>query len=97
MYGRRTAMEIMFSMKVKEDGKTVTVLLLCPECREEVQMAREPAGVRFRCGTHGELGTLTSEEFMEGVREAQKKAADQFRLGEPKRIRIIPADPPRVN
>ena len=31
-------MEIKFAMKIKEDGKTVQVLLLCTECQGELEM-----------------------------------------------------------
>jgi hypothetical protein len=86
-------MEIMFSMKVKGDGKTVQVLLLCTECRQELEMAKGPASVRFRCRKHGELGTLSAEEFADGIRQAQERAAEQYGLGKPVRINITPAEP----
>ena len=86
-------MEIMFSMKVKSDGKTVQVLLLCPECRQELEMAQGPATVRFRCGKHGELGTLSAEKFADGIRQAQERAVEQYGLGKPVRINITPAEP----
>jgi hypothetical protein len=50
-------MEIMFSMKIKKDGKTVQVLLLCTECKGELEMAAGATIVQFRCRKHGELGT----------------------------------------
>ena len=33
-------MEIMFSMKIKEDGKTVRVEMPCTECQTELEMAK---------------------------------------------------------
>jgi hypothetical protein len=86
-------MEIMFSMKLKPDGKTVRVEMLCTECRSELQMAESAAGMRFRCRKHGELGTLTPEEFADGLRQAQEKASKQYGLGEVKRMRIITGEP----
>lgn len=86
-------MEIMFSMKIKEDGKSVQVLLLCTECRGELEMAAGASTVRFRCRKHGELGTLSAEEFADGMRQAQERAAEQYGLGKPVRINIAPAEP----
>lgn len=86
-------MEIMFSMKMKEDGKTLRMLLLCTECRQEVEMARGGGGVRFRCPKHGELGTLSPQEFADGLRQAQEKAAQQYGLGKPVRVTVKPAEP----
>lgn len=86
-------MEIMFSMKIKEDGKTVQVLMLCTECRGELEMAQSADRVRFRCRKHGELGTLTPEEFTDGLRQAQEKAAKQYGLGKPVRMKVVPAEP----
>ena len=86
-------MEIMFSMKIKEDGKTVQVLLLCTECRGELDMAAGETTFRFRCRKHGELGTLSAEQFADGVRQAQEKAAKQYGLGKPVRMKVIPAEP----
>lgn len=86
-------MEIMFSMKLKEDGKTVRVLLLCPECRQEVEMAAGASTVRFRCRKHGDLGRLSAEEFADGLRQAQERAAQQYGLGKPVRMKITPAEP----
>jgi hypothetical protein len=86
-------MEIMFSMKLKPDGKTVRVEMLCTECRQELQMAQDAAGMRFRCRKHGELGRLTPEEFADGLRQAQEKAAEQYGLGEAVRMKIVPAGP----
>jgi hypothetical protein len=86
-------MEIMFSMKIKEDGKTVRVLLLCTECRGELEMAADAGTVRFRCRKHGELGTLSAEEFADGVRQAQERAAEQYGLSKTARIKLMPAEP----
>ena len=36
-------MTIVFSMKVRKDSNKVQVLMLCPECREELEMARRLA------------------------------------------------------
>ena len=85
-------MEIMFSMKIKEDGKTVRVLLLCTECRDELEMAAGAGSVRFRCRKHGELGKLSAEEFADGLRQAQEKAAEQYGLEKPVRIKVMPAE-----
>jgi len=84
---------IMFSMKLKPDGKTVRMEMLCTECRQELQMMQTAAGMRFRCRKHGELGSLTPEEFADGVRQAQEKASEQFGLGGVVRMRIVPAEP----
>jgi hypothetical protein len=86
-------MEIMFSMKIKEDRKTVQVLLLCTECRGELDVAAGERTVRFRCRKHGELGTLSAEEFADGLRQAQERAAEQYGLGKPVRTKVIPAEP----
>lgn len=86
-------MEIMFSMKIKKDGKTVQVLMLCTECRGELEMAAGAGKMRFRCRKHGELGTLSAEEFADGVRQAQERAAKQYGLGKPLRMKILPAEP----
>ena len=86
-------MEIMFSMKIKEDGKTVRVLLLCTECRGELEMATGADKMRFRCRKHGELGSLTAEEFTDGMRQAQERAAKQYGLGKPVRMKVMPAEP----
>ena len=90
-------MEIVFSVKVPVEGTTVQVLLLCPECREELQMAKGRTTVRVRCDKHGELGTLSVEEFSEGLQRAQKTIADRYGLGKLVRINFIPAEPQRVN
>lgn len=90
-------MEIVFSTKLKEDSKTVQVLLLCPECREEIEMAKGRDTVRFRCSKCGELGMLSAREFNEGLQRAQKTIADQYGLGKPVRINFISAEPQRVN
>lgn len=90
-------MEILFSAKISKDGTKVRVLLLCPECREELEMAKDLATVRFRCGKHGELGTLTFGEFSEGLQQAQKTIAKQHGLGKLVRINITPRDPQVVH
>ena len=74
-------MEIMFAMKLKGDGKTVRVELLCTECRGELEMAEGAETLRFRCRKHGELGTLTAEQFADGLRQAQERAGKQYGLG----------------
>ena len=86
-------MEIMFSMKIKKDGKTVQVLMVCTECRGELEMAKGANTVRFRCRKHGELGTLTAEEFTDGLRQAQERAAEQFGLVKMVRMKVTPAEP----
>ncbi len=86
-------MEIMFSMKIKKDGKTVQVLMLCTECQGELEMASDARTVRFRCHKHGELGTLSAEEFADGLRQAQERAAAQYGLGKPVRMKVLPAEP----
>ena len=86
-------MEIMFSMKIKKDGKTVQVLMLCTECRGELEMAQGANRVRFRCRKHGELGTLTVKEFTDGLQQAQEKAAEQYGLDKLVRMKILPAEP----
>ena len=86
-------MEIMFSMKIKKDGKTVQVLMLCTDCRGELEMAASEKTIRFRCRKHGELGTLSAEEFADGLRQAQERAAKQYGLGKPVRMRVGPAEP----
>ena len=87
-------MEIVFSVKVPPEGTKVQVLLLCPE---ELEMARERTTVRFRCGEHGELGMLSMEEFTIGLQKVQKNIADQYGLGKPVRISLVPAGPQKVN
>ena len=86
-------MEIMFSMKLKEDGKTVRILLLCTECRGELEVAEGEQSFRFRCRKHGELGALSAEEFADGLRQAQEKASEQYGLGKPVRMKLTPAEP----
>jgi hypothetical protein len=86
-------MEIMFSMKLKKDGKTLQMLFLCSDCRQQLAMATGGKGVRFRCQKHGELGSLTAQEFANGVQQAQEKAAKQYGLGKPVRMKIMPAEP----
>jgi hypothetical protein len=93
MQERRWIMEIMFSMKLREDGKTVRMEMLCTECRGELEMAANGRTVRFRCRKHGELGTLTAEEFADGVRQAQEKAAGQYGLGKTVGMKLVPAEP----
>jgi hypothetical protein len=90
-------MTILFSMKVRGDSNKVQVLMLCPECREELEVATNQTSVRFRCGEHGELGMLSLEEFQEGLRKVQKDFGEQHGMGEPVRINFIPVQPPRVN
>ncbi|HEY2234380.1 MAG TPA: hypothetical protein VGK01_12980 [Candidatus Angelobacter sp.] len=71
-------MEIMFSMKIKEDGKTVQMQLLCTDCRGELDVAAGERTLRFRCRKHGELGALSAEEFADGLRQAQEKAGNSM-------------------
>ena len=56
-------------------------------------MAAGAERVRFRCRKHGELGTLTAEEFADGLRQAQEKAAEQYGLGKLVRMKVAPAEP----
>jgi len=93
LHGEDGSMEIMFSMKIKKDGKTVQVLMLCTECRGELEMAQAADRVRFRCRKHGELGTLTIEEVTDGLRQAQERAAEQYGLGKVVRMKVTPAEP----
>ena len=93
LHGEDESMEIMFSMKIKKDGKTVQVLMLCTECRGELEMAQAADRVRFRCRKHGELGTLTIEEVTDGLRQAQERAAEQYGLGKVVRMKVTPAEP----
>ncbi|MGH9566743.1 MAG: hypothetical protein ACRD4F_03520 [Candidatus Angelobacter sp.] len=86
-------MEILFSTKIKKGGKTLQVLLLCTECRSELQVMSAGTRMRFRCLKHGELGSLSAEQFADGVRQAQEKAAQQYGLGQPVRMKITPAEP----
>jgi hypothetical protein len=86
-------MEIMFSARMKKDGKTLQILLLCTECRSELGVASERNSMRFRCPKHGELGSLSAEQFADGVRQAQEKAAQQYGLAKPVRMRITPREP----
>jgi LSD1 subclass zinc finger protein len=86
-------MEIMFSMKIKKDGKTVQVLMVCTECRGELEMAKGAKKIKFRCRKHGELGTLTAEEFTDGLRQAQERAAQQFGLVKMVRMKVTPTEP----
>jgi hypothetical protein len=86
-------MEIMFSMKIKEDRKTVQVMLLCTDCRGELEVAEGKLSFRFRCRKHGELGALSAEEFADGLRQAQEKASNQYGLGRPVRMKLTPAEP----
>jgi hypothetical protein len=90
-------MTIVFSMKVQSDSNKVQVLMLCPECREELEVATNQIGVRFRCSEHGELGMLSAAEFKEGLRKAQRRFGKEHGLGEPVRINFLPAEPERVN
>jgi hypothetical protein len=86
-------MEILFSAKLKKDGKTLQILLLCTECRSELDVMSTPASVRFRCRKHGELGSLSPAQFADGLRQAQEKAAHQYGLGKPLRMKIVPPEP----
>lgn len=86
-------MEIMFSMKIKEDGKTVQVLLLCTDCRGELEVAEGKRSLRFRCRKHGELGALSAEEFADGLRQVQERAGKQYGLVKPVRMKLTPAEP----
>jgi hypothetical protein len=86
-------MEIKFSMRLKDDGKTVQIAMLCTECQGELEMAAGATTVRFRCRKHGELGTLTAEEFADGLRQAQERASEQFGLGKPVGIKVVPREP----
>ena len=90
-------MTIVFSMKVHKDSNKVQVLMLCPECHEELEVETNQMKVRFRCGKHGELGMLSLEEFNEGLQKFQKSLAEQHGLGKPVRINFIPVQPQRVN
>jgi hypothetical protein len=85
-------MEIMFSMRIKEDGKTVQMLLLCTDCRGELEVAEGARSLRFRCRKHGELGALSAEEFADGLRQAQEKAGKQYGLGKPVRMKLTPVE-----
>lgn len=86
-------MEILFSSKLKKDGKTLQILLLCTECRGELEMMTTAANVRFRCRKHGELGSLSPAQFADGVRQAQEKASQQYGLGKPVSMKIGPHEP----
>ena len=86
-------MEILFSAKLKKDGKTLQILLLCTECRGELEVMSTPPSVRFRCRKHGELGSLTPAQFADGVRQAQEKASQQYGLGKPVSMKIVPPEP----
>lgn len=90
-------MTIMFSMKVHKDTNKVQVLMLCPECREELGVETNQTRVRFRCDQHGDLGMISVEEFTETLQKVQKSVAEQHGLGEPVRINFIPVQAPRVN
>lgn len=96
-FKKAESMEILFSAKVPKEGTKVRVLLLCPKCREELEMAKDRATVRFRCGQHGELGTLTFREFSEGLQQAQKTIAEQHGFGKLVRINITPKEPQVVH
>ncbi len=86
-------MEILFSSKLKKDGITLQILLLCTECRGEPETMSTPTSIRFRCRKHGELGSLSPEQFADGVRQAQEKAAQQYGLGKPVGMKIVPPEP----
>ncbi len=86
-------MEILFSMKLKEDGKTIRMEMLCTECQGELEMAAGATSVRFKCRKHGELGTLTVAQFADGIRQAQERASAQYGLEGPVRMRVLPREP----
>jgi hypothetical protein len=86
-------MEILFSSRLKKDGKTLQMLLHCTECRGELEMMSTATSVRFRCRKHGELGSLSAAQFADGVRQAQEKASEQYGLGKPISMKITPAEP----
>jgi hypothetical protein len=86
-------MEILFSSKLKKDGKTLQILLLCTECRGELEVMSTATSVRFRCRKHGELGSLSPAQFADGVRQAQEKAAQQYGLAKPHSMKISPSGP----
>jgi hypothetical protein len=69
------------------------MLMLCMECRGELEMAQGEDRIRFRCRKHGELGTLTAEEFTDGIRQAQERAAKQYGLSGSVRMKVVPAEP----
>jgi hypothetical protein len=75
------SMEIKFAMKIKEDGKTVQVLLLCTECQGELEMAAGATTVRFRCRKHGELGALTAEELLTGCGKPRRELPNSMVWG----------------
>ena len=56
-------------------------------------MAKGTWSFRFRCRQHGELGALTAEEFADGLRQAQERASEQYGLGKPVRMKLMPAEP----
>ena len=87
----------MFSLKVHKNNNKVQVLMLCPECSEELAVETDPTRVRFRCDEHGELGMISIEEFTGAMQKVQKSVGQQLGLGEPVRINFIPVQPPRVN
>jgi hypothetical protein len=39
------------------------------------------------------LGTLSAEEFADGLRQAQEKAAEQYGLGGAVRMKVMPIEP----
>lgn len=86
-------MEILFSSKLKKDGKTLQILLLCADCRGELEVMNTATSIRFRCRKHGELGSLTPAQFADGVRQAQEKASQQYGLGKPVSMKIVPPEP----
>lgn len=90
-------MTIMFSLKVRKDSSKVQVVMLCPECQEELEMETDQTRVRFRCDQHGELGVISVEEFTGALEKVQKSVAEEHGLGKPVQINFIPVQPQRVN
>ena len=90
-------MTILFSMKVPRDSNKAQVLMLCPDCGEELEAATDQTRIRFRCNQHGELGMISVAEFTEELQKVQKSIAAQHGLGKPVRINFIPVQSQRVN
>ena len=97
VFRKEVGMTIMFSMKVRGDSNKVQVLMLCPECREELGVETNQTRIRFRCDEHGELGMISLEEFTEALKKAQESFAEQQGLGKLVGINFIPVQPQRVN
>jgi hypothetical protein len=96
-YKERGHMTVMFALKVHKDTNKVQVLMLCPECREELDVETDEIRVRFRCDQHGKLGMTSVEEFTEVLEKVQRSVAEQHGLGQAVRINFIPVPPPRVH